>query len=105
MSDEDEQARLTRLASLIGVTAAQLARHAVRPLRPPADRLPEGWMVPPACREVFSTTDGLDLFGADPPHVFRLWGTRDYDVCVRYGGPIFAQAGQERLFPIYGDIP
>jgi hypothetical protein len=105
MSDEDEQARLTRLAALIAVTAAQLARHAVRPLPPPADRLPEGWIVPSACRDVFSITDGLDLFSADPSHVFRLWGTHDYDVCVQYGGPIFAQAGQDGLFPIYGDIP
>jgi hypothetical protein len=105
MSDEDEPARLTRLASLIGVPAAQLARHVVRPLHPPADRLPEGWLVFSACREVFSLTDGLDLFSADPSHVFRLWGTNDYDVCARYGGPIFAQAGQDGLFPIYGDIP
>jgi hypothetical protein len=105
MSKEDEQARFIRLASLIQVTPAQLARHAVRPLAPPADRLPDGWVVPSACRDVLSITDGLDLFSADPSHVFRLWGAHDYDVCARYGGPIFAQAGQDGLFPIYGDIP
>src|SRR5215470_4174068 len=32
-------------------------------------------------------------------------GGHDYDVCVQYGGPIFGQAGQYGLFPIYGDIP
>lgn len=32
MSDEDEEARFTSLASLIGVPPAQLARHIVRPL-------------------------------------------------------------------------
>jgi len=101
----DEQARLTRLASLIGVTLEQLGRHVVRPLDPPADRPPDGWSVPAACREVFSITDGLDLFGTEPPHGFRLWGTHDYDLCVRYGGPIFRQAGQDGLFPIYGTIP
>src|SRR5262245_20524508 len=105
MSNEDEQERFIRLASLIGVSPAQLARHAVRPLAPPADRLPDGWVVPSSCRDIRSITDGLDLFSADPSHVFRLWGARDYDVCARRGGPIFAQAGQDGLFPIYGDIP
>jgi len=105
MSDEDEQARFTRLASLIGVTPAQLARHVVRPLDPPADRPPDGWVVPSACRDLFSITDGLNLFSAEPPHAFRLWGTHDYNACVQYGGPIFEQARQDGLFPIYGDIP
>jgi hypothetical protein len=100
MSDEEE--RIARLASLIGVTPARLARHVVPPLDPPADRPPSGWVVPPPCREVFSITDGLNLFGADG---FRLWGTRDYDACVQYGGRIFEQAGQDGLFPIFGDIP
>src|SRR5215470_2955465 len=104
MSDEDEPARFTRLASLIGVDPARLARHVERPLDPPPDRLPDGWVVPSACREVFSITDGLNLFGAQPDG-FRLWGTHDYDECVRYGGPIFEQATQDGLFPIYGDIP
>src|SRR5262249_22517968 len=105
MSDEDEEARLTRLAALIGLPLAQLARHVVRPLPPPADRLPDGWVVPSACRETFAITNGLNLFSADPTHVFRLWGSNDYDDCARYGGPILAQAGQDGLFPIYGDIP
>jgi len=105
MSDEDEEARFTHLASLIGVPPAQLARHIVRPLDPPAGRLPNGWVVPSACREVFSITDGLNLFSADPLHAFRLWGSHDYDVCVQHGGPIVGQAGQDGLFPIHGDIP
>lgn len=100
----DEQARFTRLASLIGVTPAQLARHVVRPLDPPADRLPNGWIVPSASRDVFSITDGLNLFGTEP-NGFRLWGTHDYDACVQFGGPIFEQAGRDGLFPIYGDMP
>src|SRR5262245_30110524 len=73
MSDEDEQARLTRLASLVRLPPAQLARHVVRPLDPPAGRLPDRWVIPSACREVFAITDGLNLFSADPLHAFRLW--------------------------------
>jgi len=101
----DEQTRLTRLASLIGVTPDRLARHVMRPLHPPADRLADGWLVPSACRKVHSITNGFNLFGTQPWDGFRFWGTQDYDCCVKHGGPIFEQAVEGGLFPIYGSIP
>jgi hypothetical protein len=62
-------------------------------------------VVPSPCREVLSITDGFNLFGTEPWDGFRLWGTQDYDRCVQLGGPIFEQAVEDGLFPIYGSIP
>jgi hypothetical protein len=62
-------------------------------------------VVPSACRQVLSITDGFNLFGTEPRDGIRLWGTQDYDRCVQHGGPIFEQALEDDLFPIYGSIP
>ena len=102
---ESEEVRLLRLATLLGVSAEKLSRYVVRPL---ADPLPEacaGWNVPELCRELHSITDGFILFGPDRWNGFRLWGAADYRECSDWDGPIFRQATEWNLFPVYGSIP
>lgn len=101
----EPRAAVCQLASLIGLSPNRLARHLVFPLSPPVDLTLEGWTVPAACREVLSITDGFNLFGTETWNAFRLWGSQDYDFCVQDGGPIFQQAVNEGLFPIFGLIP
>lgn len=98
---DDDTRRVARLASVLGLSADLLGRHIVRPLAPPVASLPGGWQVPAACAQILAITDGFWLFGTQSWDGFRFWGSQEY----RAPTDLIQQMVEERLFPIFGQIP
>jgi hypothetical protein len=96
-----DELKIQMLAELLALDPASLSRHIVRPLAAPFAGELEGWVVPSIYRQMLHITDGLSLFGTGT-HAFRLWGSFDYRTCSE----LFRQGTvEERLFPIFGEIP
>jgi hypothetical protein len=112
---ENDQARVDRLATILGLPSEVLGRHLVRPLPSPSSSPLHGWLVPEICKDIFAVTDGFQLFGPRPWNGFHFWGSQDYndadsihEQVVREHAihdQVHDQVSREQLFPFFGDIP